>query len=72
MDSTYTVKVALRTGKREVESPSYDSKEEAAHALRTISKAAQTGAWIDLDWLGINGGEVLSAHIEEHYPPFVA
>lgn len=65
MAKSYRVEVVLRTGDREIESPKYDSKDEALGALNTIREAAKTGEWIELEWLAVNGGEVLVASLKE-------
>lgn len=62
----FTVKVVLKAGNREIESPQFTTEDEAQAALAAIRHAVQSGDWPELDWLAVNGVDILAAHVQSH------
>lgn len=61
----YSVKVILRAGE-EIKSPSMRTEEEAKAAIAEINRAKRDSAPAELDWIAVNGADVLVASIQVH------
>lgn len=62
LTTSWQILVATKTGTKEIVSPAYKSEDDATAELKKIIAGAKDGTWIELDWLGIDGRDVSSAH----------
>jgi hypothetical protein len=72
-DYTYKVKVLVNAGGKshEITSPTFGKEEDARAALEAIRSAQKNTEFVELDWLSVNGSDVVSANLEKSLIPRV-
>jgi hypothetical protein len=67
----WVVHVQLKGGKTEVESPQFETREEAEAEIAKIKAVIGGISAPDVSWMTASGDDILGAHIKERHAPFI-